>query len=94
MNVLILIILGLCVKVILLKAKTITGNEVFIDNIKKAKIIDPFNEKSIVNDHPDIRDWNILCHKEIQRLKRKTNYTIVTDYDYGLGAKRKRRRIE
>jgi len=52
-----------------------------------AKIINPLEEKSVVQDRPDSRKMESLKHKEVERLKQNARYTRVTEYDFGAGAK-------
>lgn len=58
--------------------------------VKKSEIIDSRKEKSVVRDKPDERRMRELEVKEIQRLKNNQRYMIVTDFEYGAGARRRR----
>lgn len=69
----------------------VLNDEDIFDSFKKTRIINFLNDKSIVHDRPDDDKWNILCNKEINRLKNKDKYHGIPEYCYGSGAKKRRK---
>lgn len=69
-----------------------------IDSLKKARVVNPMDQDKEFH-RKDKEDQmsqyemrkGLLKDVEVQRLKRRSSYKIVREFDCGQGAKRKRR---
>lgn len=69
-----------------------------IDSLKKAKVVDPMDQ--VEEFRKKDKDEQLAQYKtrlgllkgvEIQRLKKKQGYKVVTEFDCGKGARRRRK---
>jgi hypothetical protein len=68
-----------------------------IDDLKKARVINPMDQNEEFHQKEKEKQMQqyemrlgLLKDDEIQRLKRKSNYKVVREFDCGPGAKRRR----